>query len=250
MNLFWKALGVAALVGLATQVNLAQADVSAARGPMAADGCYYGTVVNPVIPFGQPGYATVVRTGCLGIGPDRRAYFVEVGTNVWHDDSNGYRYGWAGDQWSIFTTQGWLSVTAFNAGATSPPPSSGNGMSPEGLKQSIEFQDRHEKRMREINAGPDCFNKPWLQECIQKQRDLHGYDCLTSRDRYTTHCQREDDARAATKKAEQAHYDNKALAEKAERDRFNAAAADATAANRRAEQQRADAAAAARKRGW
>jgi hypothetical protein len=297
------------LVGSAARE--AGAQVAPVGGRLYGDGCYYATLVNPVIPPGQPGSAQLVRQGCRVLAPNGRFYYVDDQTRIWHDEVTGHQLArnQQGD-WFILSSAGWTRLLRGAPDGDGPPPpmplppqavqppvrqraqprvqqqpiappaeppvaartqavpetpqqlapqpapqpaqqpaqqgaARSSPLSPATAATLFAIQESISASKTRMFAPKDCV-KEWndfecYQKRIQRDRALHGYNCLSSRDQNTSYCNRKESAARAQAAAEQRRQEAKRIATEQQRQ-----AAAAAAAGRQAEQQRQAAVAAAR----
>jgi hypothetical protein len=108
LAIFRTAIAFAAAVALSWPA-LARGQAVGPRGQLYSDGCYYITVVNPIMPAGLPGYASLVRQGCRVRNAAGTVFYVDDRTHIWRDEATGYQYRYnAWGVWMIFTNRGWV----------------------------------------------------------------------------------------------------------------------------------------------
>lgn len=220
---------------------LARGQAFDSRGQLYSDGCYYITLVNPVIPAGQPGYTSLSRQGCRVRGAAGTVFYVDDRTHIWRDEATGYQYGYnAQGVWMIFTDRGWTPFPGSQIVA--PPPASGTAQ-----QQPAAQSAGSVGWVQGPSRKPDCVDDPYTPECKQKRRDTNGYDCF-GRDINTDVCKNKefnkkmDDNREARAAAERQLEAQRAAAAAqsaaAERSREAARAADRAMERRREEARR------------
>ena len=81
-------------------------------GQWFTDNCLYDTIVNPVIPPGQPGATYLARKGCRVQDSEERVYYHDDKTQTWTDQQTGHVYAVSqGGGWLIQSTAGWVDTT-------------------------------------------------------------------------------------------------------------------------------------------
>ena len=258
---FAKALAVATIAFMISSAASTQAQ----QVLQGADGCFYTTRANPLIPAGQPGYLQQYRLGCNVRNAAGQPFYHDEINQTWTDLSTGRIYQIAADgRQYLWTGAGWIEDRA-QAGRTltvgqeqSKPISQATTQQAYGENQAAAFwqkqfreaQDRsHRNQLNFIRA---CSGEQDYWGCVDRDRRTNGYDCYSSRDTNTNYCQQKANARAARirrqqqeadAKAAEIHRSQNAANERAGEDQRTRAAADARAAQEQRARAAADSAA-------
>jgi hypothetical protein len=261
---FGKVLAAAAIAFM-----ISTASALAQQGWWGTDGCFYVTVVNRLIPAGQPGYFQQYRAGCNVRNAVGRIFYHDEINQTWKDLRTGELYQVAADGCLyLWTTAGRREDRAAASGTqkAGQEQSAGNPQAIITTQQALRQQtladflekqlhDAQEQHQRStLNLILPCSGEKNYLDCVDKDRELHGFNCYSSRDMNTNYCQRkandkaavirrdqqEADARAATIKRNQQVDDATAAVARQQQQAADARAADARAAAARDEERRRD----------